>query len=231
MLYFHRLRDDIAHPHALIQAGIRILKYDLPHRLQHFPVGAKSRPGAGINTPVQNPAPRLINIHNTAGHRRFSGTRFPHQAEDLPSFYPKRNIVNRRDSTFLIRQKRMRKVLYIQQDLVRCFTARVRMQFFSLVPVLIPALLFSRFLNAGRSFLRKNVYRQSNRRCDLRRSFVQQPRRRIVGVADAEHRRLLFIVDGQRIRITAGKSVSLRRIDQRRRHPRNGIKRLPVLRK
>ena len=153
MLYFHRLRDDVAHLHALIQAGIRILKYDLPHRLQHFPVGAKSLPVAGINTPVQNPAPRLINIHNTAGHRRFSGTRFPHQAEDLPSFYPKRNIVNRRDSSFLIQRKRVRKVLYIQQDLFRYFTAHVRTRFFALVPVRIPALLCGRFLNAGCSFL------------------------------------------------------------------------------
>ena len=50
-----------------------------------------------------------------------------------------------------------------------------------------------------------------------------------MGVGNAEHRRLLLIVDGKGIFVAAGEGIALRRVDQRGRHAGNGMQpRLPA---
>ena len=54
---------------------------------------------------------------------------------------------------------------------------------------------------------------------------IQQPCGRIMCIADAEHGRLPAVINGQRLWITAGKSIPLRRGNQHRRHAGDGMQR------
>ena len=188
MLYAQRLRNNIAHLHPLIQAGIGILKNDLPLRLKHFPVFPKRPRITGINPLEENSGSTVhiasfrqvfsaqpsfsrgrstaiwtVQIHDAAGHRRFSRAGFPNQSEDLTPFYLKRDIVDRLEC-LPVQWKHMRKMPYIQQDFLR----------FHIFPVPPTA--------TGRHLCR----RKDHRRCDLRSPLIQQPCSRIVRITDAK---------------------------------------------
>ena len=118
-LHAHRLLNNVADLHRLIQTGTGILKNHLACRLQHFFIFPELASVAGINPFIINLAGIwLINIHHTACSGRFSGTGFSYQSKNFSSSNLKRYIIDCLDCCFPGQWKNMGQMTHIQQNLM-----------------------------------------------------------------------------------------------------------------
>ena len=115
MLNLHGLRNDLGHGHPLVQAGCGVLKNHLPPGLQELPIGPEGLRVADIDIMVENlPGGGPVNVHDAPGNGGFSGAGLPYQAENLPFFQLKGNIVHCLDFCVLCKTEGVGQMLHVQ---------------------------------------------------------------------------------------------------------------------
>ena len=119
-LELQRLGNDIAHRHALVQAGVGVLKNQLAGGLEHPPVGPESSGVAGVDSFIQNTAAiGPVYVHDAAGRGGFPGAGLPHQTENLPPPQLEGHVVHRLDCNFFGQGEHVGQMPHVQQNFLR----------------------------------------------------------------------------------------------------------------
>lgn len=116
VLQSHGLGNDLPGLPLGIQAGIGILKNNLPGRLQIGPVFPKDPGIRGFDAIEKNfPGGGPVHVHHAPGKGGFSRPGFPHQPENLPPAQGKGHVVQGREAFPAINGKFMGQMGDFQQ--------------------------------------------------------------------------------------------------------------------